>query len=199
MGEHGHEGDGGGQCAGLTMRGRHWLVFDHIDQAHATRRMINENLQSPATLGFTSAAAKPTKPVFSAVAEALPANVKLMTLTNNYATLFEGKLMLRLAHLYAVDEHPTLSKPATISLAAVFAKTGLKITSAVEMSLTGNMPLGEMDSEKLEWPTHDPTNGKMWHTSEHANAERTLMDKADPSLTITLRPMELRTLIVGFE
>ena len=39
-------------------------------------------------------------------------------------------------------------------------------------------------------PTHDPTNGKMWHTSEHANAERTLMDKADPSLTITLRPME---------
>ena len=54
--------------------------------------------------------------------------VKLTTLTNNYATLFEGKLMLRLAHLYAVDEHPTLSKPATISLAAVFAKTGESIS-----------------------------------------------------------------------
>ena len=28
MGAHGHEGDGGCECAGLTVRGVHWLVFD---------------------------------------------------------------------------------------------------------------------------------------------------------------------------
>ena len=56
----------------------------------------------------------------------------------------------------------------------------------------------QMDNDKTKWPTHDPTNGKMWHTSLDV-VERRLMDKADPSMTVTLRPMELRTLIVEFE
>ena len=40
MGAHGHEGDGGCECAGLTMRGRHWLIFDTVDAAHAARRTL---------------------------------------------------------------------------------------------------------------------------------------------------------------
>ena len=88
MGENGHEGDGGCQCAGLTMRGRHWLVFDTVDKAHMTRRLASENLQYPATLAFNAdISKKPLRPSFSAVEAALPANVKLMTLTNNYKEL----------------------------------------------------------------------------------------------------------------
>ncbi|MEC8564995.1 MAG: hypothetical protein VXY90_14095, partial [Pseudomonadota bacterium] len=41
---------------------------------------------------------------FSAVSEALPPNVKLVTLTNNYAGIHEGKLLLRLSHLYEAGE-----------------------------------------------------------------------------------------------
>ena len=37
-----------------------------------------------------------------------------------------------------VGEHPTLSKPATVDLGAVFAKTGLKLTSMSETMLTAN-------------------------------------------------------------
>ena len=60
--------------------------------------------------------------------------------------------MLRLAHLFSVDEHPTWSKPANVSLSAVFAKAGFKIATVVEMSLTGNAPLEVMDESKVHWP-----------------------------------------------
>merc|ERR1711988_95917 len=36
-GEHGHEGDGGCLCSGLTVRGRHWLILDTIENAHYER------------------------------------------------------------------------------------------------------------------------------------------------------------------
>merc|ERR1719231_748475 len=106
---------------------------------------------------------------------------------------------MRFAHLYSVDEHPTLSLPANVSLSKLFSKAGLKVSSVEEMSLTGNMPLADVDANKLHWPTHDPTDGKMWHTSENAVESRTLMDPNDPTFTIRLRPMELRTVIVHFE
>ena len=199
MGEHGHEGDGGCQCAGLTMRGRHWIVFDTVEKAHLTRRVASENLQYPATLAFhVGAATELVRPSFSAIEAALPPNVKLMTLTSNYKELFEGGVMLRLAHLFSVDEHPVWSKPANVSLSAIFAKSGFKIASVAEMSLTGNAPLEVMDNSKVHWPTHDPTNGKMWHTSPNAHEARIYMPKEDASFKITLRPMELRTLIVTF-
>jgi alpha-mannosidase len=198
MGENGKEGDGGCDCSGLTMRGRHLIIFDTHERANAARRWANEELQSPATIGINVGTGTPTRPSYSAISEALPLNVKLQTVMSNYDTLFEGKLVLRLAHLFAIDEHTVYSKPATVSLAAVFAKTGFKVTSVEEMSLTATMTLAEMDAAKIKWPTHDVTNGKMWHTSDNVTS-RTLMVKDDPTLTVTLRPMELRTLLVTIE
>ena len=100
MGAHGREGDGGCECAGLTVRGRHWLVFDEIDEAHKARRVISEELNFPPLLAFHPAAAQPpaaaaaaaaTTTAFSAVSQALPPNLKLLTLTNNYAALHGGR------------------------------------------------------------------------------------------------------------
>ena len=58
MGKYLKEGDGGCWCEGLTVRGRHWLVFDTVDNAHEARRQLSELLNFPATLGFTDGAAK---------------------------------------------------------------------------------------------------------------------------------------------
>jgi hypothetical protein len=50
----------------------------------------------PATLAFNGDVKKvPAHPSFSGISAPLPPNVKLMTLTNNYADLFEGALMVR--------------------------------------------------------------------------------------------------------
>lgn len=196
MGEHGHEGDGGCDCAGLTMRGRHWLIFDTIENANVVRRAASEQLQSPATVAINIGTGTPATPSFTAIAKELPVNVKLMTLTSNYKELFNGNgIMLRLAHIYAVDEHPLYSQPATVVLSDIFPK----IKTVEEMSLTGNQGLAEMDAKKMAWPTQDPDAAKTWHVSDRAHERRVLMANDDESFTVTLRPMELRTLIVTFE
>jgi hypothetical protein len=50
----------------------------------------------------------------------------------------EPQLLLRFAHKYQVGEHPTLSQPATFSLAGVFSKAGMKVSAASETTLTAN-------------------------------------------------------------
>ena len=138
MGAHGHEADGGCECAGLTMRGKHYLVFDTVSKANAQRRALSESLNFPPTLAFSHSELKPAVPTASALAEALPANVKLLTLTENYKEINGGKVLLRLAHLYSVGEHPTLSQPVIVSLADLFNVAGHhKITG----KFTSNPPL----------------------------------------------------------
>merc|ERR1711990_354398 len=76
MGFHGHEGDGGCVCAGLTMRGKHWLVFGKTQDVNAYRRQASERLNFPATLAFTKEKLAPKTPTASMLTDALPANVK---------------------------------------------------------------------------------------------------------------------------
>ena len=85
---------------------------------------------------------------FSAVSSALPPNVKLVTLTSNYASFNDGQWLLRLSHLYEAGEHPTLAQPVTLNLQEVFGKAGLKISGAVETSLTANRNKDEMEAAK---------------------------------------------------
>ena len=84
--------------------------------------------------------------VVQAIAKELPANLKLVTLTSNYAAHNDGKYLLRLSHLYEAGEHSTLAQPVTINLEEIFAKAGLTIKSAIETTLTGNQPLEEYEA-----------------------------------------------------
>ena len=52
MGANGHEGDGGCDCQGLTMRGSAYVVFDTVQNAHKTRRELIETLNFAPTLAF---------------------------------------------------------------------------------------------------------------------------------------------------
>ena len=199
MGEHGHEGDGGCECVGLTMRGKQWLVFDNVNDAHETRRQIAEKLYFPPTLGFTT-----TKdvaiPSISYLNEDLPSNVKIQTLTNNYAAHNNNQLLLRLSHLYQVGEHSTLSKPVDVDLEKVFGKTGLKIASATEVSLTANQLVEEMDAKKHQWKT-SPLNERVEQNLHDAKVKRAGFDSRVPFKypVVTMRPMEVRTFLVRFD
>ena len=66
------------------MRGKHYLVFDTVAKANAQRRKLSEELNFPPTLAFSHTELKPARPTGQALAEALPANIKLLTLTANY-------------------------------------------------------------------------------------------------------------------
>merc|ERR1711871_706184 len=105
MGAHGHEGDGGCVCAGLTMRGKHWIVFDTVETTNAVRRQLIEKLNFPPTLAFATTPLSAMQPKYSLLNAPLPDNVKLMTLTNTYADFNDGAVLVRLAHLYSIGEH----------------------------------------------------------------------------------------------
>merc|ERR1712032_435259 len=155
MGAHGQEGDGGCECAGLTVRGKHWLVFDTIQNVNEERRLLQEQISFPATTAFTEGSAKITTSTWSALQSALPKNVRLM-----------------------------------------------KIKSATAMSVTGNQPIEEMDAKKFAWKTHDLTDGKVTAEIEENGKpfnKRIPFNPKDPKLTVTLRPMEVRTFLVRFQ
>ena len=188
MGAHGHEGDGGCDCQGLTMRGSTYLIVDTVENSHATRRQLIEQLNFPPTLAFTAGALK--TPTMTAIEGQLPPNIKLQTITGNYKDWNNGQLILRLAHKYQVDEHPTLSLPANVSLASVFSKAGLKITSASETMLTANQPRRE---PRLTWPSAEVVDRGV---SANPQERRAFLDENDASMTVTLNAMEVKTFLV---
>jgi len=171
-------------CEGLTMRGRHWLVLDTVANANKLRRSLSERQNFGPTLAFGPGGMRVQRESFSALASKLPSNVKLQTLTNNYASVNEGKLLFRLSHLYSVGEHSELSKPVTVDLTSLFGN-GYRIIDAEEMSLTGNQDKATMVKNKLVWKTSEvSSDGDVW--------------SPPTDLQVTLRPMEVKTFHITF-
>lgn len=70
------------------------------------------------------------------------------------------------------------------------------------MSVTGNQPIEEMDAKKFDWKTRDLTDGKVLAEIDENGKpfeRRFPFNPNDPRLTVTLRPMEVRTFFVTFE
>lgn len=186
-------------CAGLAMRGRHFVVLDTVENANAVRRPLIEAISFFPTLAFAPGLVAPPTPTGSKLSKALPPNVKLLTLTSNYADANNGQMLLRLAHMYSVGEHSTLSKPVTVSLADVFGASGLKIVSAVEMSLTANQLAKDMDARVSAAPWQKTSDGKGGIEQNDLAGKRDRLNPDDATMTTTLGPMEIKTFFVKLE
>merc|ERR1712187_498063 len=156
-----------------------------VENTNHLRRTLSERQNFGPTLAFGPASLSEAKPTFSALSADLPENVKLQTLTNNYASLHDGKFLFRLTHLYSVGEHPTLSKPVQVDLANLFG-SGYSIVDAEEMSVTAGQNKTAMESNKYDWKTD----------GEHYPAGKWSPTK---DLKTLLRPMEVKTFLVSFE
>jgi len=177
------------------------------DNAQTGRRTLSEELNSPPLMAMVPAATSSTSDTahsslmpttYSAVAKALPSNIKLVTLTNNYASHTDGAYLLRLSHLYAAGEHPTLAQPVTVDLSDVFRKAGLRITAATETTLTANQPLADFEARKHTWRAHAPNQAVAEHFVQvkgRAFERRVPFDFPN----VTIRPMEVRTFLATFE
>jgi len=129
----------------------------------------------------------------SLISKALPANVKLVTLTSNYESFHGGAWLLRLSHLYEAGES-ALAVPVAVDLSEIFAEAGLTITTAVETSLTANGPL--------------PPPPEAWKSAPATDAQAAFLeDRAAAAFTekvpfaypvVTIRPMEVRTFLATF-
>ncbi|TYZ68389.1 hypothetical protein PybrP1_003372 [[Pythium] brassicae (nom. inval.)] len=119
-----------------------------------------------------------------------PENVGLTTLEARSASC----VMVRLTHLYAIDEHATLSQPARVDFAKLFAVRNGAISEAIELLLTGVAPLASRGREahSMKWKTIEPIG---------VNGERSSKPMPSSPLTgtvVELQAMEVRTFQICF-
>ena len=170
---------------GLVVRGN---FFINVDSADDGMRSIRSKMESQFFRPLTAY----RKPVSSDVEAKVPwltvgefpSNVGLTTLQEQSKEC----VMVRLSHLYAVDEHSSQSKPATVDFSALFSVKNSVVSEVAELVLTGTKKLSREDKEldTLEWKTTDEAHG--W-------SPRSLSVKGT---SVTLQAMEVRAFRVCF-
>ncbi|RVX17989.1 putative alpha-mannosidase [Vitis vinifera] len=172
-----------------TVQGKFFLRIDPLGEGAKWRRSFGQEIYSPFLLAFTEQDGKewtsPRVSTFSGLdpSYSLPDNVAMITLQE----LEDGKVLLRLAHLYEVGEDKDLSVMASVELKKLFPNK--KISSAEEMSLSANQGRAEMEKKRLVWKAEGSPQG--------AKAARG--GAVDPAgLVVELGPMEIRTFVISF-
>ena len=173
---------------GLIIRGRHWISAAPAAAAPATYKALQQQalalpttIMAFASLGSTSPSTwiAQNKASQSLLSAPLPPNVHLATVQSyNSSTV-----LLRLAHLYEVGEDAVLSQNATVALATLFA--GRTVTSAVETTMTGTIPLASVPQQT-------------YVTDAGASYTVPILPPAPSGagLQVTLSAMEIRTFLV---
>ncbi|KAG3120137.1 putative alpha-mannosidase [Phytophthora idaei] len=169
---------------GLVVRGN---FFINVDSAEEGMRSIRSKMESQFFRPLTAY----RKPVPSEVeakvpwltVNEFPENVGLTTLQE----LTKQCLMVRLSHLYAVDEHSTLSKPVTVDFSTLFSVKNSVVSEVTELVLTGTKELSmEEEGVGMQWKTTDDRYG--W--SPHSLPVK--------GTSVTLQAIEVRAFRVCF-
>ncbi|KAF9604862.1 hypothetical protein IFM89_011144 [Coptis chinensis] len=174
----------------IQIQGNIYLRIDTVGEGAKWRRSFGQEIYSPFLLAFTEQEEdswlNSHVPTFSWLAPSysLPDNVALISLQE----LEDGKVLLRLAHLYEVGEDKDLSTMAAVELKKLFPKK--EISKVTEMSLSANQERAEMEKKRL-----------VWNTGSAPEEEPTVLrgGHIDPrKLLVELGPMEIRTFVIDF-
>ncbi|XP_021905503.1 probable alpha-mannosidase At5g13980 [Carica papaya] len=176
------------KCAGLTILGKYYLRVDRLGEGSKWRRSFGQQIYSPFLLAFTEQNRDSWKNSrvlkFSGMdpSYVLPDNVAMITLQE----LDDGKILLRLAHLYEIGEDKDLSVMARVELKKIFPNK--KIRKIVETSLSANQERAEMEKKRLVWQVEGSLG------EEPKVVRGGAVDPAN--LVVELAPMEIRTFVI---
>ncbi|XP_022879255.1 probable alpha-mannosidase At5g13980 isoform X1 [Olea europaea var. sylvestris] len=177
------------KCTGLTIQGKYYYRIDPLGEGAKWRRTTGQEIYSPFLLAFTEEVKdnwmSSHVPTYSAIdSYSLPDNVAIITLQE----LDNRKVLLRLAHLYEMEEDKDLSVMTEVELQKLFP--GKKIGKLVEMNLSANQERSEMEKKRLGWKVEEESVTK---TTSRGGA-------VDPAkLVVELAPMEIRTFVLDFD
>ncbi|KAJ0054515.1 hypothetical protein Pint_01278 [Pistacia integerrima] len=178
------------ECTGLTVLGKYYLRIDPSGEGAKWRRSYGQEIYSPFLLAFTEQDgdnwASSHVASFSGMdpSYVLPDNVAMLTLQE----LDDGKVLLRLAHLYEIGEDKDLSVTSSVELKKVFPNK--KINNVTETNLSANQERAEMEKKRLVWKVEGSSG-------EEAKVVRG--GAVDPTaLVVELAPMEIRTFVIDF-
>ncbi|KAJ4729552.1 Alpha-mannosidase [Melia azedarach] len=181
------------KCEGLTIQGKYYFRIDPLGEGAKWRRTFGQEIYSPLLLAFTEEDGDNWRNshvlTFSGIdsSYSLPDNVAIITLQE----LDDGKVLLRLAHLYEIGEDNDLSAITNVELKKLFP--GKKIAKVTETSLSANQERTEMLKKRLVWKIEGSSSSK-----EEPKLVRGR--PVDPkTLVVELAPMEIRTFIIDFD
>ncbi|GLT81598.1 hypothetical protein SLE2022_000390 [Rubroshorea leprosula] len=181
------------RCEGLTIQGKFYLRIDHIGEGAKWRRTVGQELYSPLLLAFAEEDGNNWMdshvPSFSGIdpSYSLPDNVAVITLQE----LENGKVLLRLAHLYESEEDKDYSVMSSVELKRLFPNK--MINKVTEMSLSGNQERTEMEKKRLVWKVDPSSAAEEGKVVQRGGA-------VDPGkLVVELAPMEIRTFVIDFD
>eukprot|EP00850_Spirogloea_muscicola_P002507 SM000009S23636 [mRNA] locus=s9:1224350:1238286:+ [translate_table: standard] len=192
-------------CEGLMVRGVFYVHAGQQADASVWRRQFAQRLYSPLLLAFTRHQAgdegslpfswdvfSSSRSVFGSANFELPKNVAILTLQE----VKEKVVLLRLAHLFEVDESEELSRLANVDIAEVFASSQVQMVE--ELNLTGRRK--KEGRKPLRWRVEEDTRGG--GSGEAAAAARKPLrgrpleevdNGARGKFVVELGPMEIRT------
>lgn len=177
-------------CRGLTVQGKYYYRIDPLGEGAKWRRSFGQEIYSPLLLAFAEEDGDNWMsshiPTFTGIdsSYSLPDNVALITLQE----LEDGKVLLRLAHLYEIGEDSDLSAVTSVELKKLFPDK--KIAKVAEVNLSANQERAEMEKKRLVWKV------------EGYSAETLKVVRGGPvdpeKLVVELAPMEIRTFLIDF-
>ncbi|XP_030461860.1 alpha-mannosidase At3g26720-like [Syzygium oleosum] len=178
------------KCEGLTIRGKFYFKIDTKGEGARWRRTVGQEIYSPLLLAFSEKDVG--EPQTSCVTTftgidtsySLPSNIALITLQE----LENGRVLLRLAHLYEVGEDKEYSTLASVELRRLFPSR--KINKVTEMNLSANQERAEMEKRRLIWKVEGSTDEPEVKRGGPVDPEK---------LVIELAPMEIRTFLLDFD
>ncbi|KAK4846372.1 hypothetical protein QYF36_016462 [Acer negundo] len=139
------------KCTGLTILGKYYIRVDPLGEGANWRRTFGQEIYSPLLLAFAEQDGDTWENshvgAFSGMdpSYVLPDNVAMITLQE----LDNGKVLLRLAHLFEIGEDKDLSAMSSVELKKVFPNK--KINKLTEVSLSANQERSEMEKKRLVW------------------------------------------------
>ncbi|MCO5552105.1 hypothetical protein L7F22_005615 [Adiantum nelumboides] len=176
-------------CEGLTVQGKLFLHVNPSDKGSRWRRSMGQQVYSPLQLAFTTLGnneswIKAGFPSFSGMSNNynLPENVALITLQE----LNDGHTLIRLAHLYELNEDEELSTKAYVNLKNLFPNR--QVQSIKEMSLSANQKKSEMKGP-LKWKVEE--DGMIQQATQRGGPVN------DQDLIVELAPIEIRTFLLS--
>ena len=172
---------------GLIVTGRHRLTLTTPASALLAVRLEPWRAYTPYHTVVAPSIVQPTNGrtgQLTFLRTPLPPAVELVTLQR----LFDGSILLRLAHSFAVDDVLPLVAPVDVDISTLFVQP---ITSIRQRTLTANADYKQRVRDEMPFETDRELSEGEWERV--ARMHQGLKDS-----TITIHPMQIITLAISF-
>lgn len=156
---------------GLIVRGRHYVIVDDIRTSVQKMRILSKSFANKPVLVFEKKESHNgeseffERTEFTGLNRKLPLNINLLTLER----WDDERVLIRLEHIFEVNEDPKYSRPRRVSLRDLFSPR--RVVSAEEMTLNGLEEKRSFLSRRLKWKVHsDPYSN---YTNQLTTIDRT--------------------------